>query len=185
MNISDEKLVQVSLANKEKFAELVERYEVKFLRYIRRLTGLSLNQSEDVLQEIFIKIYKNLNNFDSKLKFSSWAYRIAHNEAINHAKKIKQTLPLETDDEETANLIEILESSTNIKAEAIQKEIALNVRETLYKLPKKYRDVLILHYLEELDYTEISDILKKPMGTVATLLRRAKDKFKSLYNEQR
>lgn len=183
LNISDEKLAQISLKDKEKFAELVDRFEAKLLRYIRRLTGLPTNQAEDILQESFIKIYKNLNNFDPKLKFSSWAYRITHNESINHIKKNKRVEPLETDDDDTANLIEILESDADVQKEAIQKETALKVKAALYKLPKKYRDVLILYYLEDQDYAAISDILKKPSGTVATLLNRAKAKFKSIYHE--
>lgn len=183
MNISDEKLAIQSLSNKETFAELVDRYEKKLLRYIQRLTGLPTNQAEDVLQEVFIKIYKNLNNFDPKLKFSSWAYRITHNESINHIKKQKNTDPLETDDEDTLSLIEILESETDIEKEAIQKETAAKVWAMLQKLPKKYRDVLILYYLEDQDYASISDILKKPSGTIATLLNRAKAKFKHIYHE--
>lgn len=183
MNNSDEKLVQKSLTNKNTFAELVDRYEAKLLRYIKRLTGLPTNQAEDILQEAFIKIYKNLNNFDQKLKFSSWAYRITHNETINYIKKQKSTTPLETDDEDATSLIEILKSDADVEKETIQKETANRVKTTLYKLPKKYRDVLILFYLEDQDYAAISDILKKPSGTVATLLNRAKAKFKSIYHE--
>lgn len=179
---SDEQLVRESLKDKDKFALLVERYEQKLLRYIKRLTGHYNDQAEDILQEVFIKIYRNLNNFDPSLKFSSWAYRIAHNESINHIRKKKETTPIETDDTETANLINILESDTNIQEETSQKELATKIRQVIYKLPKKYRDVIILYYLEDKDYQEISDILKKPTGTVGTLLSRAKDKFKQLYS---
>lgn len=186
LKISDEQLAIKSLTNDEAFGELVERYETKLLRYIQRLTTLSKNHAEDILQEVFIKIYKNLNNFNAKLKFSSWAYRITHNETINQIKKIKRQndLPLETENEDEENLINILESETNIEEEAIQKETGAAVRKTLNKLPIKYREVLVLYYLEHKDYNEISDILRKPQGTIATLLRRAKSKFKSLYNEQ-
>jgi len=182
---TDEQLAQKSLTDKETFAHLVERYEAKLLRYIQRLTALPQNHAEDILQEVFIKIYRNLNNFDPKLKFSSWAYRITHNETINQIKKIKRQtdLPLETDSEDEQSLIEILESETDIQHEAIQKEKAAEVRKILNKLPIKYRDVLVLYYLEQKDYAEISDILRKPAGTIATLLHRAKSKFKSLYNE--
>ncbi len=181
MNPSDEQLIQESLKDKNKFATLVERYEQRLLRYIKRLTGHTNNQAEDILQEAFIKIYRNLNNFDPNLKFSSWAYRITHNEAVNHIKKTKETIPIETDDQETKNLINILESDTNIPEEISKKELAEKVQKTIEDLPKKYRDVIILYYLEEKDYAEISDILKKPTGTIGTLLSRAKSKFKHLY----
>jgi RNA polymerase sigma-70 factor, ECF subfamily len=185
MQPSDEQLAQESLKDQNKFAILVERYEQKLLRYIKRLTGHLNDQAEDILQETFIKIYRNLNNFDPSLKFSSWAYRITHNESINHIRKIKgkETTPIETDDTETANLLNILESDTNIEEEASQKELAAKIRSTIYKLPKKYRDVIILYYLEDKDYQEISDILKKPTGTIGTLLSRAKAKFKQLVHK--
>ncbi len=186
MYISDEKLAQKSTKNEKAFAELVERYEPKLIRYIQRLTALPQNRAEDILQEVFIKIYKNLNNFNPKLKFSSWAYRIAHNETINQIKKIKRSrdLPLESDERDEQNLLNIIQSDTNIEEETIQQETAAQVRRILDQLPIKYRDVLVLYYLEQKDYAEISDILRKPPGTVATLLHRAKSKFKTLYNEQ-
>jgi len=180
MQPSDEQLAKECLKDKNKFAILVERYEQRLLRYIKRLTGHLNDQAEDILQEVFIKIYRNLNNFDTSLKFSSWAYRITHNESINHIRKKKETTPIETDDAETANLINILESDTNIEEEASQKELAAKIRSIIRKLPKKYRDVIILYYLEDKDYQEISDILKKPKATVGTLLSRAKVKFKQL-----
>lgn len=185
MQPSDEQLAVESLKDQNKFAILVERYEQKLLRYIKRLTGHYNDQSEDILQEVFIKIYRNLNNFDASLKFSSWAYRITHNESINHIRKKKETTPIETDDTETANLINILESDTDIQKEASQKELAAKIRKVIYKLPKKYRDVIILYYLEDKDYQEISDILKKPKATVGTLLARAKSKFKHLYERNK
>ena len=184
MQITDEQLVKESLKDKNKFAILVERYEQKLLRYIKRLTGHYNHQAEDILQEVFIKIYRNLNNFDPNLKFSSWAYRITHNEAINHIRKKKESMPLETDDTETTNLINILEDETDVQEEAKQKELATKIRQTIYKLPKKYREVIILYYLEDKTYEEISDILKKPKATIGTLLLRAKTKLKTYLHER-
>ena len=79
-NLSDLQLVKLSLKDHQNFRYLVERYEPLLLRYMRRIANVSKEEAEDLLQEIFIKVYKNLNGFDQKLKFSSWIYRIAHNE---------------------------------------------------------------------------------------------------------
>ena len=99
-NKSDNELVTLTLENKDNFSYLIERYEKKLYRYIWRLTGLSKECCEDILQETFIKIYRNINNFDQRLKFSSWAYRITHNEALNYVRKYKgeKTVGLESDD---------------------------------------------------------------------------------------
>jgi RNA polymerase sigma-70 factor, ECF subfamily len=178
---NDNKLVKAALKNQEAFGELVDRYDAKLARYIRRFTGLSKECTEDILQEVFLKIYKNLNNFDQALKFSSWAYRIAHNEAINHLRKNKtKTLSLETDEEDAVNLIEVLKSDTDIAKETSKKELQEKVQELLRSLPENYKEILILRFLEDLEYTEISDILKKPIGTIGTLINRAKAQFKQL-----
>ncbi|MBN2307179.1 RNA polymerase sigma factor [Candidatus Peregrinibacteria bacterium] len=177
---SDSQLVVLALKNQEKFEHLVERYEKKLSRYIRRITGLDTESIEDILQESFIKIYINLNDYDSDFSFSSWAYRITHNEAINYLRKNKKviTVALENDDEDTTNLIEVLKSEIDIEAEISQKDLVERIRKAISLLPDKYREVLILRYMEDLNYEEISDILRMPMGTVATTINRAKEKFK-------
>ncbi len=179
---TDQALVQLSLENADHFAALVDRYEKKLFRYIRRLSGLDEQSIEDILQESFIKIYTHLNNFDTDLKFSTWAYRITHNETVNYLRKNKRviTLPLETDDEETGRLIDVLKSEIDLEEEAKHKELVDRIHKAIHMLPKNYREVLILRYIEDLDYQEISDILKMPMGTVATTLNRAKKKFKQI-----
>jgi RNA polymerase sigma-70 factor (ECF subfamily) len=178
---SDAQLVKLSLEDPKYFGQLVERYEKKLLRYIRRLSGLEIESAEDILQEAFIKVYVNLNEYDSDFTFSSWIYRITHNETINHLRKYSKAdiIPLETDDE-TGNLIEILKSEINIEDETNKKDIVEKIRVAISMLPQKYREVLILRYIEDMDYKEISDILKMPMGTVATTINRAKEKFKQI-----
>lgn len=179
---SDSQLVALSLKNQETFEHLVDRYEKKLTRYLRRLTGLDAESIEDVLQEAFIKIYVNLNDYDPSYSFSSWAYRITHNEAINYLRKNKKvtTVPLETEDEESANLIDVLKSEIDVAADASRNDLVERIREAINMLPDKYREVLILRYMEDLDYQEISDILRMPMGTVATTINRAKEKFKQI-----
>ncbi len=181
-NKTDSELVILTLKHEDYFLYLMQRYEGKLMRYIYRITGLGREDIEDVLQEVFLKIYRNLNDFDTDLKFSSWAYRITHNEAINYSKKRKgkETLSLETDNEDIISLIEVLESDVNVSEEVAKKDLGEKVRAVLFNLPVKYRDVLVLRFLEDKDYSEISDILKKPMGTVATLINRAKEQFKKL-----
>ncbi|MGB6838803.1 MAG: sigma-70 family RNA polymerase sigma factor, partial [Microgenomates group bacterium] len=87
MSISDEDLAKlVQEGNTDKYEELVKRYQEKLYRYLSYLTK-EPDDSEDLLQDTFISVYKNIHRFNTKLKFSSWIYRIAHNKAINHIKK--------------------------------------------------------------------------------------------------
>ncbi len=177
---TDAELVALALRDADYFTPLVERYEPKLARYIRRFSGLNKECTEDVLQEVFLKIYTNLNDFDQSLKFSSWTYRIAHNETINHLRKTrgKEPISLENNDPDIVNLIDVLESDVDVMDEVVQNELKNKIRLVLLELPVKYREVLVLRFLEELDYSEISDVLRKPMGTVSTLINRAKSQFK-------
>ncbi len=179
---TDTELVKLTLQDQEVFLHLMQRYEKKLLRYICRLSGGNKEFAEDIAQEIFIKIYKNLNDFDPNLSFSSWAYRITHNEAINYLKKFnrEKVIPIETDDKIIASLIDILESNVDIVKETAKKELQEKVQKILSMLSPQFRDILILKFLEEKEYKEISDILQKPMGTIATMINRAKAQFKQI-----
>jgi len=180
--MSDEQLVQLSLKDENCYYYLIERYETKILRYIHRATNVNKEDSEDLLQEIFIKIYRNLNGFNQKLKFSSWIYRIAHNEIVRqyHNNKSRKTMFSLNDEDDAGNILSQLISDEDICNTYESREKATKVREILSQLPNKYQEVLVFRYFEGQSYKEISDILRKPPGTVATLINRAKLHFKKM-----
>lgn len=176
-NMTDEELVELSTGNTEYFGCLMRRYEGKILRYIRRITNVSEEEAQDILQETFIKAYVNIRDFDTALKFSSWLYRIAHNQTISNYRKNKvrpQGHSVDVEDSVLNNIASELDIARQVDQGLLRK----NIERVLEKMDEKYREVLVLRYLEEKDYKEISDILKKPMGTVATLLNRSKAHFK-------
>ncbi len=179
---TDEELVKMALNNQDSFLYLVERYEKKLLSYIIRISGFSKEDAEDVLQEVFIKVYVNLNSFDDDLKFSSWIYRITHNEVINNyrKKKVRPQSVMDLDDEFLNNLASDLKTDGHID----QRYLKENVAKVIENLDPKYKEILVLRFWEDKDYSEISDILKKPMGTVATLISRAKKKFQEELEKQ-
>jgi RNA polymerase sigma-70 factor (ECF subfamily) len=175
--MSDEELVLLTLENPDMYGFLIERYEEKLARYVLRISGGSKEDVEDTLQDVFISAYKNLNDFDQDLKFSSWIYRIAHNKVISHFRKITarpKTVTYEGDNQ----LLNILASNEDLAKELERKYTGEEVRSVLDDMDERYKEVLVLKFLEEKDYKEISDILEKPMGTVATLINRAKKQFK-------
>ncbi len=174
---NDIELIKLTLKNKDFFACLIKKYEQPLLRYIQRISSFNLETAEDILQEAFIKVYQNLNEFDPGLKFSSWLYRIVHNQTISHYRRIKNQPQgiYQTDDNDELNR---LASQINIEHEINNRLNREIINKILNKMDIKYREVLVLKFLEEKSYEEISDILKKPMGTVATLINRAKKQFK-------
>ena len=157
---SDEEVVKLTLENKEYFGDLVDRYEAKLTRYIARLGVRNQEDQLDVLQEIFLKTYKNLNGFDTSMKFSSWIYRISHNEAISwyRKKNVRPEGHLIADSEE---LIGFMTSKDETQDEEFDKQVNAEVlNQALQAIDEKYREVIILRYFEHKEYEEISDILK-------------------------
>ncbi|MEI8343701.1 MAG: RNA polymerase sigma factor [Candidatus Moraniibacteriota bacterium] len=179
---TDEELVAMALKNPDSYGFLVQRYEEKLLRYIMRISRSTKEDCEDILQDVFLSAYKNLNDFDQDLKFSSWIYRITHNKVVSHFRKVTAR-PKTTTYEGDSNLLNILASDEDLVRNLERKYTAVEVKDVLDRLDERYREVLVLKFLEEKDYKEISDILEKPMGTVATLISRAKQQFKEKTQE--
>lgn len=170
--ISDEALVvEIRIKDKERYVELVKRYQGKLLRYAAYLVH-DEQKALDIVQDSFIKAYINLNGFDAKKKFSSWLYRIVHNQAMNYVKKYRKEVPILEDMD--------YQSNENIEESYIKKEIQQQAQGCLREMPVLYSEPLALYYLDGKSYDEISDILRIPMGTVATRMNRGKVLMKKL-----
>ncbi|MFA5622831.1 MAG: RNA polymerase sigma factor [Candidatus Dojkabacteria bacterium] len=173
--LSDQEIVELVKEDLEMYKYLIERYERQLLIYIRRVIYISKEDAEDILQDVFLKVYKNIHGYNSKYKFSSWIYRIAHNEAVSFLRKKKDAEVVQDSD-----IFDNIPSDTNIEDEFIQDLKSTETKYLLSKLDRKYRDVLVLRYFQEMEYNEISEILHIPNGTVASLISRGKKKFKLL-----
>lgn len=178
--LSDEALVPLILEESALFSHIIDRYEAKLERYITRLGVRNREDRQDVLQDIFLKVYKNLNAFNTDLTFSSWIYRIAHNEAVSWYRKRNVRPEGHLVDE--ADIILTLTPTKQENSEVLfDKEVSAQVlAEALDELDDKYRSVLILRYFEHKEYEEISDILKIPPGSVGTLIHRGKHRLQRL-----
>lgn len=180
---SDEEVVRMTLQSPEMYGLLMERYEPKLQRYIARLGVRIPDDQLDVLQEIFIKAYRNLNNFDTSLSFSSWIYRIAHNEAISwyRKKNVRPEGHLVGDGDEVLSFLSSNQDGSDVH---FDKTInASEVNKALQLIDEKYREPIILRFFEHKEYDEISDILQIPIGSVGTLLHRGKKQLASVLNK--
>lgn len=178
--LNDEELVElVCTQDQELYAELVRRYQDKLMRYA---TGLIQNEDKaaDVVQEAFIKAFVNLRGFDADKKFSSWIYRIVHNEAINYLKKYNKEISLDNHQW----IEQVVKSGGDIEEDFDRKEAKEMLHQALKELPLKYRSPLILFYLEEKSYEEISDVLRIPVGTVGTRINRGKKLMRVIYKKK-
>lgn len=170
--LTDEEVVEIIKGkNKEAYSEIIRRYEVKLLRYATYLLNDS-EKAKDVVQDSFIKAFIYLNSFNNKFKFSSWIYRITHNEAINYINKDKIEKSLFQNIE--------IESKENLEEEYSKKEIIEMTKTCVNKMPIMYKEPLTLYYLEDKSYVEISDILRIPTNTVGVRIGRAKALMKKI-----
>ncbi len=174
VELSDSEIISLTLEESDNFALIIDRYEKKLFRYIMRLWDFSVADTEDILQEVFIKAYTHLNEYNTELSFSAWIYRIAHNTTIDIFRKNTKRLSISLDDEEYESLRESLASDEDIPFSLREKGMKVAVQDSLGALTDEQREVIILKYIEWRDYEEISDILMIPIGTVGTLIHRAK-----------
>lgn len=182
-NLSDEEIVRLVLGNQEYFLLIIDRYKSKLFSFIKRLTNIADEDAEDVLQDVFLKIYLSLNDFNGDLKFSSWAYAITRNQVISNHRKLKarpEGYSVGLDDEMANKLMADVDVQKDIDRKLIKEDVSL----VLESLEDKYREVLILKFIEEKDYQEISNIIRKPVGTVGSMMNKAKKLFEKELNKR-
>ncbi|TLU88550.1 MAG: sigma-70 family RNA polymerase sigma factor [Chlorobium sp.] len=176
---TDQELVIRTLADKQAFSLLVRRYDAPLFRYILRMGWKDNSSAQDLLQEIFIKAYIHLNDYDPSLSFSSWIYRIAHNEIVSSYRKEK-TRPNVLKKETDFFIFDNIADDAGLSTHEGKRFNAAEIQDAVNGLEPKYRDIIVLKFFEEKSYDEISDILQMPLGTVATLINRAKKKIREL-----
>jgi RNA polymerase sigma-70 factor, ECF subfamily len=184
----DAELVRKSIESPDEFEHIIEKYQEPLRRYVRRIARASKDETDIILQDVFIKAYENLNDFDQDLAFSSWIYRIAHNESVDYLRRNKRggtSLDDPAYDDETVTLAETIAADDDMALELDKGYLQKNVKALLDRLDPQHRAVLVLKFLEERSYEEISDILRKPPGTVATLIHRAKKEFREMAENEK
>jgi RNA polymerase sigma-70 factor, ECF subfamily len=170
----EELIVSVQKGEDQAFEHIVQRFQGKIFAYIMRLTN-HRDHAHEIAQDVFLKTYKHIHRFDTERKFSSWIYRIAHNESVNWLKK-KTRAKVESLDAHVENGFQAA-SAQNIENELIIKQDKQTVHQAIDKLPEKYKEVMELRYLQDKSYDEIGEKLDKPINTVGTLINRAKKKL--------
>lgn len=175
---SDLEIIQKALKEPEYFKELVLRYETSLLFFIRRIGQVSEEDAKDIIQETFITVWKYLRGYNPKYSFKSWIYRIARQQTIQHFRKSKSQ-PTIVDTESNKTLVEEIASDLSLENTLDQKILAEHIHKALLTLTEQARTAIVLRYMEEMSYEEISDTLQKPLGSIATLVHRAKDQLKS------
>jgi len=169
----DQEIIAYVKEDKECYRMLIDRYQEKLTRYVRRISGAPAESIEDIVQDVFLKVYINLNSYDPEKSFSSWIYRIAHNETINYWRKNKKKNDMVVS-LESESALGNLRDGRNVEAEVFGKMNGALALKVLEGINEKYRDAIMMNHLEEASYREISEKLEVPIGTVGTLISRGR-----------
>ena len=159
--------------DREAFGELVEQYRDTVYRLAYRMCGNTYD-ADEAAQEAFVAAWRALPNFRGDAKFSTWLYRLTTNAAIDVMRREKRHQTV--GDGEMIDLADDADSPQETVERTEQQEA---VQKALATLSEEYREVLLLRYMEELDYAEIAEVLQLPSGTVKSRINRAKAALKA------
>jgi RNA polymerase sigma-70 factor (ECF subfamily) len=181
----DTVVVRAFLAGEERaFQELVERYQTRLLNFIYRTIG-DRERAEDLVQEVFIRVYRHIHRFDTSKKFSTWIYTIASNLAKNELRNrsrnpliLFQTITNNREEGERPLQFEDFTSRPDDLFE--KRHLRQLVEETVDQLPEHHRQVFVLREIEGKSYEEIAEITDCNLGTVKSRLNRARNAFAAI-----
>lgn len=157
------------------FNELVLAYQQRIYWHVRRMV-ISHADADDLVQEIFIRIWNNLDTFRGSSKLFTWIYRIATNECISFLKRKKMRNTVSIDDEESL-LLEKLREDPYINGNDLQ----IKLQEAILRLPEKQRIVFNMRYFGELPYEELSEILGTSVGALKASYHHAVKKLEQYF----
>jgi RNA polymerase sigma factor (sigma-70 family) len=167
LEMTDADIIAECLSGRtESFAQLVARYRRLVYNVIFNYTG-TREDSDDLFQEVFIRIYQSLGTYDAAFRFSTWAIRIAVNACCDWRKKRRETLPIES-------AAEVGDVRPGPEEQYLAEELTESVLEAVRDLPDMYRLPVQLFHQQGLSYREIAEVLKQPESIVKNRLYRAR-----------
>jgi RNA polymerase sigma factor (sigma-70 family) len=165
-------LHKITEGDTEAFQVLIEQYQRLVAHIVFRMVMNSADR-QDLCQDIFLKIYENLNQFQFHSKLSTWIARIAYHLCLNYLKKKK--VPLFEDQFPSTMTMDSLAAESSAPDQALQSlDLYDRMSVEIQKIPVQYRTILTLYHLDEMSYAEIAKVMDLPEGTVKNYLFRAR-----------
>lgn len=186
MNPSDSVLLEkFKKGDEESFRKLVEKYQSKVYSIALAMVK-DKTEAEDIMQDIFIKVYRSLDNFKGKSKFYTWLYRITINTCINHLNQNKKTNTISLFSSEDREKYQVQINKTSLFPEESKspfeilqnQELEEKIKLAIDSLPLELKQVFLLREIDDLSYKEMAKILNCSEGTIKSRLFRARDKLR-------
>lgn len=178
---TDEDLVAAVLrGERERFGDLVDRYQSRLVNYLFRLLR-NVEDAHELAQEVFIKVYQALDRYDPRYKFSTWIFRVAQNAAIDQIRKRRVyflSLDGREDRDGEPREWELPSPDRGPYGHLRNTERGRAIQEAIDSLPWEHRELIVLRHFGELSYDEIAAAKEMPLGTVKNKLFRARQMLK-------
>lgn len=176
----DQVLIKRALrGDRRAFEELMRKYEKKMYSFVVRMVR-NEDTAVDLTQDFFIKIFTVLEKYNFEYKFSTWAYRICYNLVIDHIRK--NQAQVDSLDDETVSTRDMLDSENVSREDGFRALAREETRDYVWRvvdqIPLKFRELILLRYIQDLKYEEIAEITSLPVGTVKNRIFKAKEILK-------
>ncbi|KNF07499.1 RNA polymerase factor sigma-70 RpoD [Gottschalkia purinilytica] len=176
--MNEEQIIkEIQNGNYSEFSQIVDLYKNKVFGMAYKFTN-DYDEAQDLSQEVFLKIYKQIKNFRFESKLSTWIYRICMNTCIDWKRKKEKIKSINfsnmTSEENKDQQIEIKDESLLPEDKIVANEKSQEIHNLIYSLPDKYKTVITMYHFNEMSYEDIAEVLNVPQRTIETRLYRAR-----------
>ncbi len=172
-----EVMLRVKAGDDAAFEYLVQKYRRSMVSYMYRMCH-NAAAAEDLAQEVFLRVYRSRGNYEPSAKFTTWLYRIATNLAVNHARdsrheRPENTVSVDEPDQETGLTLDLPDNTLTAEESLLRRERMAAIRQRVQDLPERQRTAVVMHKYQQMDYRQISEVLKLSESATKSLLFRA------------
>lgn len=180
-------MLRVKTGDDSAFSYLVQKYRRQMIGFMYRMCH-NPSTAEELAQEVFLRVYRSRGSYEASAKFNTWLYRIATNLAANHARDTRHerpenTLRLDQPDPETGVTPDLPDAALTVEEQILRRERLAMIRKKIKALPERQRMAVILHKYQQMDYREISDVMKLSESATKSLLFRAYETLREQLQE--
>ncbi len=182
-----EVMLRVKAGDQSAFDYLVQKYRRPLVSFMYRMAH-NAAVAEDLAQEVFLRVYRSRETYEASAKFTTWLYRIATNLAVNHARDTRHERPevqvsLDEPDEESGTTLDVADNKITAEQALLRRERLLAIRAKVEALPERQKMAVIMHKYQQMDYKQISEVLKLSESATKSLLFRAYETLREQLKE--
>jgi RNA polymerase sigma-70 factor, ECF subfamily len=182
-----EVMLRVKAGDQSAFDYLVQKYRRPLVSFMYRMAH-NAAAAEDLAQEVFLRVYRSRESYEASAKFTTWLYRIATNLAVNHARDTRKerpevTVSLDEPDEENGTTMDVPDTRLSVEQKLLRDERLKAIRGKVEALPERQRLAVLMHKYQQMDYKQISEVLKLSESATKSLLFRAYETLREQLKE--